>query len=139
MKSLLIMALCILTITLYQNSIDGNDSYNESLKLNKASLFLNYTTAFDNYYLSNANVTGDVTSNVILPVWIPKDSFIKMYVNGGYGYVYMPSEKGVISELMKITDYSALIGVTDRTSIVTITGKVAKPSFIPEGYIVYMR
>ncbi|EDS7336257.1 oxidoreductase, partial [Salmonella enterica subsp. enterica serovar Pomona] len=49
MKSLLIVALCTLIVAFYQNSFEGNNSYNETLKLNKASLFLNYATAFDAY------------------------------------------------------------------------------------------
>lgn len=139
MKSLLLVGLCILVITVYQNSIDSNDSYNNSLKLNKASLFLNYTTAFDSYYLSNAEQTGDVTNKVTLPVWLPMDGSIKMNITGGYGYVYMPSTSGVFSEIMKSTDYSALIGFTDNNEIITLGGKIVKPSFIPNGYIVYMR
>lgn len=139
MKSLLLVGLCILVITVYQNSMGSNDSYNNSLKLNKASLFLNYTTAFDSYYLSNANQTGDVTNKVTLPAWLPMDASIKMNITGGYGYVYMPSASGVFSEIMKGTDYSALIGFTDNNAIVTLGGRIAKPSFIPDGYIVYMR
>ncbi|EIK1335782.1 type IV pilus biogenesis protein PilM [Salmonella enterica] len=139
MKSLLVMALCILVVCVYQSAIDSNDSYNESLKINRASLFLSYTTAFDNYYLSNANPVGDVTTNVTLPAWLPMDESIKMYIDGGYGYVYMPNSSGVYGEIMKKTDYSALIGVSDSSSIVTSAGKIVKPSFIPANYIVYMR
>jgi len=139
MKSLLIVALCVLVVAFYQNSFEGNNSYNESLKLNKASLFLNYTSAFDVYYLSNGSANGDVTNKVTLPIWLPVDNTIKMYVNGGYGYVFMPSASGVLSEIMRATDYSALVGFTDNTSIITLSGKIAKPGFIPTGYIVYVR
>ncbi|WP_047626565.1 type IV pilus biogenesis protein PilM [Enterobacter sp. ZOR0014] len=139
MKSLLIVAICFLVVAIYQNSFEGNGSYNETLKLNKASLFLNYTAAFDAYYLANGSANGDVTNKVTLPVWLPKDTTIKMYVNGGYGYVFMPSASGVLSEVMRATDYSALIGFTDSTSIISLAGKNPKPNFIPAGYIVYVR
>ncbi|GAB7400903.1 hypothetical protein OUHCRE2_43620 [Enterobacter asburiae] len=139
MKSLLIVALCILVVAIYQNSFEGNSSYNETLKLNKASLFLNYTAAFDAYYLANGSANGDVTNKVTLPVWLPNDVTIKMYVNGGYGYVFMPSASGVLSEIMRATDNSALIGFTDSTSIISLAGKNQKPNFIPAGYIVYVR
>ncbi|MGK7247398.1 type IV pilus biogenesis protein PilM [Buttiauxella agrestis] len=139
MKSLLIVALCILVVMVYQNTISSNEVYNDSLKLNKASLFLNYTSAFDTYYLANGSASGDVTSKVTLPVWLPADSAIRMNVNGGRGYVYMPSASGVLSEILKATDYSVLIGFTDGSTITTLSGKISKPSFIPAGYIVYVR
>ncbi|EGM9156115.1 type IV pilus biogenesis protein PilM [Salmonella enterica] len=139
MKSLLIVAFCTLIVAFYQNSLDDNSSYNETVKLNRASLFLNYTAAFDGFYLSNRSESGDVTNKVILPVWLPTDSSIKMYVNGDYGYVFMPSASGLFSEVLRATDYSALIGFTDNTSIVTLAGINPKPNFIPAGYIVYVR
>lgn len=139
MKSLLIVALCILVVMVYQNTISSNEAYNESLKLNKASLFLNYASVFDTYYLANGSASGDVTSKVKLPVWLPADSTIKMNINGGRGYVYMPSASGVFSEILKATDYSVLVGFTDSSTITTLSGKISKPSFIPAGYIVYVR
>lgn len=139
MKSLMIVALCILVLMVYQNTLSSNEAYNDSLKFSKASMFLNYTSAFDTYYLANGSATGDVTSKVTLPVWLPYDSTIKMNVNGGRGYVYLPSASGVLSEILKATDYSVLVGFTDGSSITTLSGKVSKPSFIPAGYIVYVR
>ncbi|EBC5631742.1 type IV pilus biogenesis protein PilM [Salmonella enterica] len=139
MKSLLIVALCTFIVAFYQNSFDDNSSYNKTVKLNRVSLFLNYTTAFDGFYLSNGSASGDVTNKVILPVWLPTDSTIKMYINGSYGYVFMPSASGLFSEILRATDYSALIGFTDNTSIVTLAGIIPKPHFIPAGYIVYVR
>lgn len=139
MKSLFVVALCLLVVALYQNSLEGNKSYDKTLKLTKASLFLNYTSAFDNYYLYNASANGDVTSKVAVSAWLPVDSTIKMYITGGYGYVYMPSASGVLSEIMRATGYSALIGFSDNDSITTLAGKLSKPAFIPAGYIVYVR
>lgn len=139
MKSMLIVAFLSLLVIFYQNTDGGNESYNKSLRINKASLFLNYTSAFDSFYLANNSANGDVSSQVTLPVWMPVSSSIKMYVSNGYGYVFMPSESGVLSEIMKATDYSALVGVSDNSVIKTNSGTMAKPSFIPSGYIVYVR
>lgn len=139
MKSLLIVAFFTVLIAFYQNTNDDRSSYNESLRTNKASLFLNYTSAFDAYYLANSSANGDVTNKVTLPAWLPANSSVKMYVSSGYGYVFMPLESGVFSEVMKATDNSALVGVTDSSAIKTVSGTIAKPSFIPSGYIVYVR
>ncbi|WOI84401.1 MULTISPECIES: type IV pilus biogenesis protein PilM [Enterobacteriaceae] len=139
MKSMLIVAFFTLLVAFYQNSDDSKESYNESLRTNKASLFLNYTSAFDTYYLTHSSANGDVTSQVTLPTWLPVDTTVKMNVSGGYGYVYMPSISGVLSEVMKATDNSALVGISDNTVIKTNSGTIAKPTFIPAGYIVYVR
>ncbi|PHM25090.1 type IV pilus biogenesis protein PilM [Xenorhabdus budapestensis] len=139
MKSWLMVMLCMLVIVFCQNFFDGREDYNETLKLNKASLFLNYTAAFDAYYLSNGGANGDVTNFVLLPSWLPVDSSIRMYISSGAGYIFMPSASGVLSEIMKRTDYSAWVGFSDDTSIITLSGKLNKPSFIPANYIVYVR
>ncbi|WP_340621876.1 type IV pilus biogenesis protein PilM [Xenorhabdus siamensis] len=139
MKSWLIVILCMLFIVFYQNLFGGREEYNETLKLNKASLFLSYTSAFDAYYVANGGANGDVTNSVSLPSWLPVDSSIRMYISSGTGYIFMPSTSGVLSEIMRRTDYSAWVGFSDDTSITTLSGKLNKPSFIPTNYIVYVR
>lgn len=121
------------------NSNTGSDSYDDTMRKMKSSRFLNYVTAFDEYFLYNGAASGDVTQNVMLPVWLPRDDTIRMYINGGYGYVFMPTGSGVLSEILKTTDYSLLVGFTDNSSIKTSSGVILKPSFIPSGYIVYVR
>jgi len=139
MKPLLVVAWCVFFIAVYQNSVVDNSSYAETVKVNKASLFLIYTTSFDNFYLNNSSATGDVTNKVTLPSWLPADNTVKMFISGGYGYVFMPSTSGVFSELVESTNNSTLVGFSDATSITTLSGKLAKPSFIPPNYIVYIR
>lgn len=139
MKSLFIVALCILVVAVCQNSTDVDGIYTDSVKTNRATMFMNYASAFDSYYLSEGGVSGDVTNNVMLPSWLPTDRSIRMYIDGGYGYVFMPSTSGVLSEIMRATEYSALVGFTDSSSLITMNGKIPKPSFIPVGYIVYVR
>ncbi|EKY4018926.1 type IV pilus biogenesis protein PilM [Enterobacter roggenkampii] len=139
MKAMLVVAFMVLLVSFYQNSNTSNESFNESLRANAAKSFLVYTEAFDSYYSSNSTGNGDVTGKVSLPAWTPVNDDIRMYINNGYGYVFMPSEGGVLSELKKATDNSALLGVSDGTSIKTNTGTLPKPAFIPSGYIVYVR
>lgn len=105
----------------------------------KSGQFMNYVYAFDTYYQANSGVNGDVTASVPLPMWLPKNSSIKMYVSNKVGYVYMPVSKGVFNEVLKITDFSSAVGVTDASNINIISGKVSKPGFIGINNIVYVR
>ncbi|EGH9360821.1 type IV pilus biogenesis protein PilM [Salmonella enterica] len=139
MKSLLIISLCILVLTFWQKVVGGDKSFVETSRESNAALFLNYVTAFDSYFLNNGSATGDVTTKITLPMWLPNDGSIRMYISGGYGYVFMPSSSGLLSEIMKSTDNSLLVGFSDSTSIVTLGGRISKPAFIPPGYIVYLR
>ncbi|EJH2486503.1 type IV pilus biogenesis protein PilM, partial [Salmonella enterica subsp. enterica serovar Eko] len=43
------------------------------------------------------------------------------------------------NNILKRTEGSVLVGVSDSSSLVTEAGRINKPSFIPSGYIVYMR
>lgn len=105
----------------------------------KSGQFMNYVYAFDSYFQANSGVNGDVTASVPLPSWLPKNSSIKMYVSNKTGYVYMPVSKGVFNEVLKTTDFSSSVGVTDATYINTVSGKVSKPGFIGNNNIVYVR
>ncbi|EET2714454.1 type IV pilus biogenesis protein PilM [Escherichia coli] len=139
MKPMSIILFCMFVIVFIANSSTGTESYDDTMRKMKSSRFLNYVAAFDEYYLYNGSASGDVTQNVVLPVWLPRDNAIRMYINGGYGYVFMPTGSGVLSEILKTTDYSLLVGFTDNASIKTSSGVIPKPSFIPSGYIVYVR
>lgn len=139
MKTIFMCFFGILVMTFYQSLLSDSEPRDELLELNKSTLFLNYVSAFDTYYSSHANSNGDITKQISLPVWLPSEKSIKMYVDGGYGYVFMPSSKGVLAEVLRATDYSALIGFTDLNSIITANGVIQKPAFIPQGYIVYVR
>lgn len=139
MKSALVFAFFILFIFFYKNLDNSKDQYEQSLRTNKSSSFISYTTAFDNYYYENKNDNGDVTDKVKIPIWIPKNNTVKMYISGGNGYIYMPLESGVFSEVLKATDYSALVGISDDSVIKTSSGTITKPVFIPSGNIVYVR
>lgn len=139
MKSLLIIAICMFIVAIYQSSLDDNETHSEALRVNKVSTFLNYVSAFDAYYLTNGNGSGEVTNKVLLPSWLPPDPSVRMYIENSRGYVFMPAGSGLLSDLMKKTDYSSLVGFSDTTYINTVSGKLDKPTFVPTGYIVYVR
>ncbi|MGS2886279.1 type IV pilus biogenesis protein PilM [Enterobacter ludwigii] len=105
----------------------------------KSGQFMNYVYAFDTYYQANSGANGDVTASVPLPTWLPKNPSIRMLVNNKVGYVYMPVSKGVFSEVLKITDFSSSVGITDASNINTVSGKISKPGVIGSNSIVYVR
>ncbi|AVF38204.1 type IV pilus biogenesis protein PilM [Rahnella sikkimica] len=104
-----------------------------------SSLFLNYAEALNDRYLSGTPADGDMTATITLPVWQPRSSQIVVRVSGGVGYIFMPSSPGVLSQLLQDTENSAHIGLSDATGIRTPAGVVPRPSFIPAGYVVYVR
>lgn len=104
-----------------------------------ASQFLNYGEALNDRYLSGTPADGDITAGITLPIWQPRSSKIVVRISGGVGYVFMPSSPGVLSQLLQDTENSAHIGLSDVTGIHTPAGVISRPSFIPAGYVVYVR
>lgn len=139
MKSIMIVAFCLAVIFGYLNLSNENDEYNDTVVSNRASMFMNYASTFDSFYLANPSANGEVTSKVSLPSWVPVDNTIKMHIESGLGYVYMPSQQGILSKVTSQTDGSALVGITDSSFINTNRAKLKKPTFIPAGYLVYVR
>lgn len=139
MKSFIVISLFFLWLAFYGNLRADNDSYAVSLREGKALLFLNYVNVFDSYYELNPDYNGDVTHNVTVPSWLPANVDIKMFIENKRGYVFMPAYPGVYNNILKRTEGSVLVGVSDSSSLVTEAGRINKPSFIPSGYIVYMR
>ncbi|MBG6246671.1 oxidoreductase (plasmid) [Candidatus Symbiopectobacterium sp. 'North America'] len=124
-------------------SLTGMLSSKNSLDITQADIsaknFVNYVLAFDEYLLSHDVINGDVTNDVVIPTWLPVNSEIKMIISAGYGYIFMPSSPGMLANVQQITGNSAMVGVSDSASISTPLGAIAKPAFIPSGYIVYVR
>lgn len=139
MKTTYIILFCLMVIV----SLTGMLSSKNSLDITQADIsaknFLNYVLAFDEYLLSHDIINGDVTNDVVIPTWLPVNSEIKMIISAGYGYIFMPSSPGMLANVQQITGNSAMVGVSDSASISTPLGAIAKPGFIPSGYIVYVR
>lgn len=136
-----------LAIFIVALSLAGFVSLNTDNELNwatadeqsKTGQFMYYTYAFDDYYQLNPTANGDITFNVSLPKWLPKSVNIKMVIENGVGYVYAPATKGMMSEVLKWTNNSDSVGISDAVNINTVSGKIDKPGFIGSGYLVYVR
>lgn len=139
MKSIFIITFCALIVAFLNNSDNRSEDLSKTRVKGQASLFLNYAAAFDDYFEAHKNATGDLSKKVTLPNWLPIEPTIKMYGNAGTGYVFMPNTSGLLAEIQERTSYSSLLGLTDQSNIITINGKINKPSFIPAGSIVYVR
>ncbi|MGJ0637231.1 type IV pilus biogenesis protein PilM [Xenorhabdus bovienii] len=100
--------------------------------------FILYADSLSSFLRSNSSFSGAVTNQITLPRWLPKDENIKMYADNGRGYVYTPDRSSIYRALLTDTDNSSMIGITDKTNIITNIGAIPKPSFIPENYIVYV-
>ncbi|HAS8353299.1 TPA: hypothetical protein I7721_19630 [Vibrio vulnificus] len=105
----------------------------------KAGQFMIYVSAFDDFHKINTTVTGEVTGFVKIPEWLPENKNIKMVIEGGVGYIYMPDSPGLMDQVIKLSNNSSHVGISNNTEIMTVSGGVIKPNFIGSGYIVFMR
>ncbi len=80
-----------------------------------------------------------MTHNVTAPSWLPANVDIQMFIENKRDMCLCPRTQCVYNNILKRTEGSVLVGVSDSSSLVTEAGRINKPSFIPSGYIVYMR
>lgn len=139
MKAGFIVAFSIMIVAILTNNNQSDSKLQEAKRTVTIQLFLNYVSCFDEYYQNHKTEYGDVTEKVTLPAWMPVDTSIRMYINPDAAYVFMPSSSGILSGLLKMTENSAMVGYSDNSNIITLAGKLAKPVYIPAGYIVYVR
>lgn len=104
-----------------------------------AGQFLNYVSAFNDLFASGTPPDGDAAGRVLLPAWLPRSSVIQLRISRGAGYVYAPSSPGFYARLMEETENSSHFGLADAAGISTPSGRIARPDFIPAGYVVYVR
>lgn len=104
-----------------------------------AGQFLHYASALNDLYTNGVPADGDVTAKVVLPDWLPQNSLIRIQISAGTGYAFTPSSPGLLSELQLETENSSHFGLSDAAGINTPTGRLARPGFIPAGYVVYVR
>ncbi|SFF37859.1 PilM protein [Kosakonia radicincitans] len=105
----------------------------------QAGQFLNYVSAFNDLWTANAPADGDAAAKVTLPDWLPRNTSIQLRISGGAGYVFAPSSPGLYAQLMDDTENSSHYGLSDAAGINTPSGRLARPDFIPVGYVVYVR
>lgn len=105
----------------------------------QAGQFLHYVSAFNDLWTGNTPTDGDAAVRINLPSWLPRSADIQLRISGGAGYVYTPSSPGFYAQLMEDTEYSSHFGMSDAAGINTPSGRLARPDFIPAGYVVYVR
>ncbi|BGI52316.1 MAG: hypothetical protein HamCj_06690 [Candidatus Hamiltonella defensa (Ceratovacuna japonica)] len=101
--------------------------------------FLLYADSLSTFKKNHPAYTGRVNADLFLPPWLGKKPEIRMHIENGIGYVDMPNQAGLYAGLMSATDHSSLMGVTDEHHLITLSGQIPKPPFIPENHLVYMR
>lgn len=101
--------------------------------------FLHYVSAFNDLWTGTPPADGDVAARIILPEWLPRNTHIQMRISGGVGYIYAPSSPGLYAQLLEDTENSSHYGLSDADGINTPSGRLARPDFIPAGYVVYVR
>lgn len=101
--------------------------------------FLLYADSLSTFKKNHPAYAGTVNADGLLPPWLGKKPEIRMHIENGIGYVDMPNQAGLYAGLMSATDHSSLMGVTDEHHLITLSGQIPKPPFIPENHLVYMR
>ncbi|WP_058970018.1 type IV pilus biogenesis protein PilM [Type-D symbiont of Plautia stali] len=101
--------------------------------------FLHYVSAFNDLWTGTTPADGDAAARITLPDWLPRSAAIQLRISGGAGYVYTPSAPGFYAQLMEDTENSSHFGLSDAAGINTPSGRLARPDFIPAGYVVYVR
>lgn len=142
MKSSLFFAAVLLVAASILMSV-VNDAQKERVVVVKqeqlALQFLNYVEALNDLFAAGTPADGDVTALVTLPDWQPKTSRIVLRISSGVGYAFLPSSPGLFSQLLQYTENSGHFGLSDVAGINTPAGQLNRPSFIPVGYVVYVR
>ncbi|WP_042958393.1 type IV pilus biogenesis protein PilM [Erwinia tasmaniensis] len=119
---------------------DANrDTLANAQQAQQSGQFLHYVSAFNDLWVADTPPDGDAASRITLPDWLPQSSSIRLRISGGAGYVYTPSSPGFYAQLMEDTEYSSHFGMSDAAGINTPSGRLARPDFIPAGYVVYVR
>lgn len=117
----------------------SRDTVTDVTQAQLAGQFLNYVSAFNELWTAGTTADGDASGRVMLPGWLPLSTKIYLRISGGEGYVYTPSSPGFYAQLMQETDNSSHFGLSDAAGINTTAGRLARPDFIPAGYVVYVR
>lgn len=134
------LVMTVFAAILLNQVVDSSKDNFDSVKIEKRSTnFLIYSNGLDNYLISHPSYKGDVTTLINVPQWLGNDNTIKAYADNGVGYIYTSNAPSLLSAILTLTDGSSQIGVSNASQIITSSGNVAKPSYIPDNYVVYIR
>lgn len=106
---------------------------------NLSGQLINYSNALNDLYANGTPADGDATSRLVLPQWLARSPDIRATIQGGAGFVYMPTSPGLFTQVELETEKSAHFGISDGSGMNTTAGRVNLPSFIPPNYVVYAR
>ncbi|NPE55915.1 type IV pilus biogenesis protein PilM [Dickeya dadantii] len=132
--STLILSVWMFTKFSFLENALTDSSYTDT----SAKSFITYAERSIEWKKNNPNTAGDMTNTILTPSWLSQRSDIRVYSDGMKVYVFMKLSPGVITEINKLTGNSAFIGLSTSVDIKTNYGAVAKPSFIPADYVVYI-
>lgn len=142
MRSPIFFAILLLTAATIVLSFVNDASRNNVARVTQAQQagqFINYVYAFNDLWTAKTPADGDAAARIKLPAWQPLNTSIQMRISGGAGYVFTPSSPGFYQQLMEDTENSSHFGLSDAAGINTPAGRLARPDFIPVGYVVYVR
>jgi hypothetical protein len=117
----------------------SRDNVASVTRMQQSGQFLHYVSAFNDLWTGQTPADGDAGTRIALPDWLPRNTGIQLRISGGAGYVYAPSSPGFFAQLMEDTENSSHFGLSEAAGINTPAGRLARPSFIPAGYVVYVR
>ncbi|WP_168403402.1 type IV pilus biogenesis protein PilM [Erwinia amylovora] len=142
MKSSIFLAAALLaavSILLSCANDVSRDNVASVTQAQQSGQYLHYVSAFNDLWTGSVPADGDASARVKLPAWLPRSSSIQLRISGGTGYVFTPSSTGFYAQLMEDTENSSHFGLSDAAGINTPSGRLARPDFIPPGYVVYVR
>ena len=142
MRSSIFFAAVLLAAVSILLSCSNDKSLNvvaSATQAQRAGQFFHYVSAFNELWAGNTPADGDATGRITLPTWLPRDTRIQLRISNGAGYVFTPSSPGLFAQLMEETEYSSHFGLSDTAGINTASGRLVRPTFIPSGYVVYVR
>lgn len=115
------------------------ESITQATHASLTTTFMLYASSLDTFKKSHPAYTGRVSAQLSLPNWLGKKPEIIMHIDNGTGYVYMPNKAHLYPSLMRATENSSMIGITNDHHVITLSGQTNKPPFIPKNHIVYIR
>lgn len=130
----------LLVALIVSNSDNNTRNRIDELRIqNLSGQLINYSNALNDLYANGTPADGDATARLVLPQWLARNPDIRATIQGGAGFVYMPTSPGLFTQVELETEKSAHFGISDGSGMNTTAGRVNLPSFIPPGYVVYAR
>ncbi|MCW0309931.1 type IV pilus biogenesis protein PilM [Pantoea ananatis] len=134
-----IFALMIVSAVTSQSDNNTRNRIDELRIQNLSGQLINYSNALNDLYANGTPADGDATTRLVLPQWLARNPDIRATIQGGAGFVYMPTSPGLFTQVELETEKSAHFGISDGSGMNTTAGRVNLPAFIPPGYVVYAR